>query len=440
MADNMNDDMIMDLDLNQEPIVDIPPPPPFGYGPLLTNLETTHGRIEDRIRQLEAVSARARQRQRWRQARNNPELSYMTVIGPGVGAGNINNDRIRVGDGDADGGNERGRNSKRDVSQLAKALEMDLDSKKSDNEQGGGDEDDDGSGGFFDCNICLEMARDPVLTCCGHLFCWCCFYQLSYVDSSAKECPVCKGEVTDSSITPIYGNGRNQPVLKLENGVKIPPRPQARRVESVRQQRVVRGISHIPVAEALRRIRIGIGSIGENNLQGVNSVLPGSETNPSLLHGLEAGGSRRHRSRQFSRVISESAASLSSISSALNNAERLVEDLETYISDSLLRRTDAQILPSNQEMDTLYGETVEIQPEPQHAEMSPSLPLSTSSQRSVATTIVQVDNLSTDSAVEIDLTISQSHPSPNTRRANVSRALSLLEGGTSRELRRRRVR
>ncbi|KAL9994152.1 putative transcription factor C2H2 family [Helianthus debilis subsp. tardiflorus] len=333
MADNMNDDMIMDLDLNQEPVVDIPPPPPFGYGPL----------------------------------------------------------------------------------------------------------DDDGSGGFFDCNICLEMARDPVLTCCGHLFCWCCFYQLSYVDSSAKECPVCKGEVTDSSITPIYGNGRNQPVLKLENGVKIPPRPQARRVESVRQQRVVRGISHIPVAEALRRIRIGIGSIGENNLQGVNSVLPGSETNPSLLHGLEAGGSRRHRSRQFSRVISESAASLSSISSALNNAERLVEDLETYISDSLLRRTDAQILPSNQEMDTLYGETVEIQPEPQHAEMSPSLPLSTSSQRSVATTVVQVDNLSTDSAVEIDLTISESHPASNTRRANVSRGLS-LEGGISRELRRRRVR
>ncbi|MFS7994136.1 hypothetical protein Hanom_Chr12g01102331 [Helianthus anomalus] len=88
----------------------------------------------------------------------------MIVIGPGVGAGNIN-DRIRVGDGDADGGDERGMNTTRDVSQLAKALEMDLVSKKSDNEQGGGDEDDEGSGGFFVCNICLEMAMDPVLTC-----------------------------------------------------------------------------------------------------------------------------------------------------------------------------------------------------------------------------------------------------------------------------------
>lgn len=448
----MNDEMVMDLDLNQEPLVDPSPPPPFGYGPLLNELETAHGRIEDRIRQLEAVTARARQRQRWRQARNNPELSYMTVIEPGVGAGNENQGGNGVGDGDRDrvmegivnagvgveerAGYERGRNSKRDISQLAKALEMDLDSKNTDNSGGGGDDD---SGGFFDCNICLDMARDPILTCCGHLFCWSCFYQLSYVDSSAKECPVCKGEVTDSSITPIYGNGKNQPVLKLESGVKIPPRPRARRVESIRQQRVGRGISHIPVAEALRRIRIGIGSIGENPLlQGLNSVVPTSETNPSL-HNSEAGGSRRHRSRHFSRVISESAASLSSISSALNNAERLVEDLETYINDRLLRRADAQILPNNQERNTFLPSTADLQPEPQNAEMNPTMPLSSSSssQRAVATTVVHLDNLSTDSAVEIDLTIS--HPSSSSRRTAVSRTLS-LEGGTSRELRRRRLR
>lgn len=464
MAENMNDDMVMDLDLNQEPLVDPPPPPPFGYGPLLNELETAHGRIEDRIRQLEAVTARARQRQRWRQARNNPELSYMTVIEPdaGPGAGNQNQDvnNVRDVDGfvntpggvDERANGERGRNSKRDISQLAKALAMDLDSKKTDNNGGGDDE----SGGFFDCNICLEMARDPILTCCGHLFCWSCFYQLSYVDSSAKECPVCKGEVTDSSITPIYGNGKNQPVLKLESGVKIPPRPRARRVESIRQQRVIRGISHIPVAEALRRIRIGIGSIGENPLlQGLNNVGPTSETNPSLLHSSEPGGSRRHRSRQFSRVISESAASLSSISSALNNAERLVEDLETYINDRLLRRTDthAQILSGNQEQRNNFlpnGGGDNIQLEPQNAEIemnnlvnpaAVTVPVpvsSSSSQRAIATTVVHLDNLSTDSAVEIDLTIS--HPSSSSaRRAAVSRALS-LEGGTSRELRRRRLR
>nr|XP_043623691.1 uncharacterized protein LOC122595404 [Erigeron canadensis]XP_043623692.1 uncharacterized protein LOC122595404 [Erigeron canadensis] len=445
-AENINDeDMVMDLDLNQEPSVEqLPLPvlvpvqaPTFGYGPLLNELETAHGRIEDRIRQLEAVTARARQRQRWRQARNIPELSYMSVIEPSVGLGNQNQTHERNDVEDEVRVEERGRSSsKRDISQLTKALEMDLDSKKVDND-GGGEEDE--SGGFFDCNICLEMAKDPILTCCGHLFCWSCFYQLSYVDSSAKECPVCKGEVTDSSITPIYGNGKDQPVLKLESGVKIPPRPRARRVESIRQQRVIRGISHIPVAEALRRIRIGIGSIGDNPLlQGLNSIGHASDTSSSVLHNSDAGGSRRHRSRHFSRVISESAASLSSISSALNNAERLVEDLETYINDRLLRRADAQVPPINQEINTFLANAAEAQPEPQNAEMNASMPQSSSSQRSVATTVVHLDNVSTDSAVEIDLTIS--HPSTSSsRRSAVSRASS-LEGGTSRELRRRRLR
>ncbi|XP_076944134.1 uncharacterized protein LOC143614637 [Bidens hawaiensis] len=446
MADDMNNDMVMDLDLNQEPLVE-PAPSVSAFG---------SGRIEDRLRQLEAVTARARQRQRWRQARNNPELSYLRVIETDTGAGNQNqgnNNNSSSSNGDdvvrvmvQESVEERGRNSKRDISQLAKALEMDLDSEKKDDNGGG---EDDESGGFFDCNICLEMARDPILTCCGHLFCWCCFYQLSYVDSSAKECPVCKGEVTDSSITPIYGNGKNQPVLKLESGLKIPPRPRARRVESIRQQRVVRGISHIPVAEALRRIRIGIGAIGESPVfQGFNSAGPTSETDPTLVQNSEAGGSgggggdgdggssehRFHR-RQFSRVISESAASLSSISFALNNAERLVEDLETYINDSILRRAEAHILPSTQELNALLTES---QPEPQNAEMNHSLPDSSSSQRSVA--VVHLDDISTDGSVEIDLTMSQSHPSSSSRRTGGgSRGLG-VEGGTSRELRRRRLR
>lgn len=451
MADesiDVNDDIVMNLDLNLEPLVEPQSSvTSFGHVSLTNELENARGRIEDRLRQLEAVTARARHRQRWRASRNNPELSYMSVIDANVSEGNPNQVNSEIGDDvrvEETGGGERGRNSKRDISRVAKALEMDLDSKKSDKDEGG--DGDDESGGFFDCNICLEMARDPILTCCGHLFCWCCFYQLSYVDSTAKECPVCKGEVTDSSITPIYGNGKEQPVLKLESGVKIPPRPRARRVESIRQQRVIRGVSHIPVAEALRRIRIGIGSIGENPVfQGLNSVGSGSETNPLLVHSSEAGGSggggsRRHRSRQFSRVISDSAASLSSISSALNNAERLVEDLETYINDRILRRREAHghNLPSNQELSAFLGASSETQPEPQNAEMNSSLPVSSSSQRSVATTVVHLDNVS-DSTVEIDLTISQSHPSSSSRRLADSRALS-SEGGTSRELRRRRLR
>jgi len=33
-----------------------------------------------------------------------------------------------------------------------------------------------GSSGF-DCNICLENVQDPVVTLCGHLYCWPCIYK-----------------------------------------------------------------------------------------------------------------------------------------------------------------------------------------------------------------------------------------------------------------------
>src|ERR1700737_3272066 len=30
----------------------------------------------------------------------------------------------------------------------------------------------------FDCNICFDAARDPVVTQCGHLYCWACIHQV----------------------------------------------------------------------------------------------------------------------------------------------------------------------------------------------------------------------------------------------------------------------
>jgi E3 ubiquitin-protein ligase RNF5 len=93
---------------------------------------------------------------------------------------------------------------------------------------------------FFDCNICLDMAIDAVLTCCGHLFCWECFYQLPYAYSNAKECPVCAGEVVDADVIPVYGNGRVDDSGRFElkeSGLTVPSRPYAPRVESTRQRR-----------------------------------------------------------------------------------------------------------------------------------------------------------------------------------------------------------
>ncbi|ONK79953.1 uncharacterized protein A4U43_C01F12180 [Asparagus officinalis] len=89
----------------------------------------------------------------------------------------------------------------------------------------------------FGCNICLELAKEPVVTCCGHLFCWPCLYQWLHIHCDFKECPVCKGKVTESNVVPIYGRGNSSKREEGNNeGLEIPPRPQGNRTESLRQQ------------------------------------------------------------------------------------------------------------------------------------------------------------------------------------------------------------
>lgn len=261
--------------------------------PLISELESAHVQIEDRIRRLEEVTSRLRQRRLsllQSQSRGAEGSDVVEVQNTGLGGNEneVSNGESGVGSGDV------GRGCKRNYSQLVgKALEDETDDKK--------DVSDGGS--FYDCNICLEMAKEPVLTCCGHLFCWPCFYQLEYVDLTAKECPVCRGDVVDSNVTPIYGSANSSHVPDLGSGVCIPPRPRAYRVESIRQ-RVSRPVTHVPVVEALRRIRMGIGATTEQ-LRRHNQAAAeqrrqrnfGSTTAvtdlPPLWVAAEIGGSRR---------------------------------------------------------------------------------------------------------------------------------------------------
>ncbi|CAK9144772.1 unnamed protein product [Ilex paraguariensis] len=426
MGDNLMDDVVMDLDLNQEPL-ESHADSGLGLGSIWNELETAaHDAIEERIRQLEAVTARARQGQRWRQARNVNEISNV-LIEPvvNVGGGSMlheGDDSVRSSETVV----QRSKGYKRDSSHLvAKALAMDSDVKRVNGD----------GGSFFDCNICLKMATEPILTCCGHLFCWACFYRLPYANSTAKECPVCKGEVTDTNITPIYGNGHSTPMSELEGGLKLPSRPLAHRVESIRQQRVIRGVSHIPVAEALRRIRTGIGAMGEPPQERVlHSVNISSETNYGVLPNREAGSSRSLHSHPLSGV-----ASLTSFSSALNNAERLVEDLETYIQDRL-ERSHAQFLlvdggdPSNS---SAAGVQVEPQNVDSTAEINSTLPFpAPSGTTDVSAPAVHLENLTTDAAIQINLTASR--PSSSSRRGSGVSRVSNVNNEVSRESRRRR--
>lgn len=67
--------------------------------------------------------------------------------------------------------------------------------------------------GSYECNICLEMAKGPVVTQCGHLFCWVCIYKWSQQPRSHVECscPVCKSAFSNSTLTPIYSKGTKDP-------------------------------------------------------------------------------------------------------------------------------------------------------------------------------------------------------------------------------------
>ncbi|KAG9138978.1 hypothetical protein Leryth_025402 [Lithospermum erythrorhizon] len=95
----------------------------------------------------------------------------------------------------------------------------------------------DNSGGF-DCNICLDSVQDPVVTLCGHLYCWPCIYKWISDQSISSEstdhqeprCPVCKVRVSEKTLVPLYGRSGSsksydQKALKLDT--VIPNRPQS---------------------------------------------------------------------------------------------------------------------------------------------------------------------------------------------------------------------
>ncbi|KAJ2156523.1 hypothetical protein GGF46_005136 [Coemansia sp. RSA 552] len=74
----------------------------------------------------------------------------------------------------------------------------------------------------FSCNICFDTAMEPVLTICGHLFCWSCLVQ--WLERSAT-CPVCKAGCDKDKVIPVYGRGKEEKDPRL-NAI---PRPAGQR-------------------------------------------------------------------------------------------------------------------------------------------------------------------------------------------------------------------
>lgn len=80
----------------------------------------------------------------------------------------------------------------------------------------------------YECNICLDTARDAVVSMCGHLFCWPCLHQWLETRPNRKTCPVCKAGISKEKVIPLYGRGNANQQDPRE---KVPPRPQGQRTE-----------------------------------------------------------------------------------------------------------------------------------------------------------------------------------------------------------------
>mmetsp|Transcript_3287 Transcript_3287/g.13024 ORF Transcript_3287/g.13024 Transcript_3287/m.13024 type:complete len:222 (+) Transcript_3287:200-865(+) len=88
---------------------------------------------------------------------------------------------------------------------------------------------------YFECNICLELAQEPIVTQCGHLYCWSCIYKWLQVFPEAQQCPVCKAAVSENLVIPLYGRGScEHPRSKQMLGMDVPTRPPGLRLNSAR--------------------------------------------------------------------------------------------------------------------------------------------------------------------------------------------------------------
>ncbi|XP_048450199.1 E3 ubiquitin-protein ligase RNF5-like [Rhincodon typus] len=118
--------------------------------------------------------------------------------------------------------------------------------------------------GSFECNICLDTARDAVISLCGHLYCYfpagngarlggcvcldarnCAEFgrrDAAWVTGpgmtlrrwlemrpNRKECPVCKAGISQEKVIPLYGRGSSS---EQDPRLKTPPRPQGQRTEA----------------------------------------------------------------------------------------------------------------------------------------------------------------------------------------------------------------
>jgi len=82
---------------------------------------------------------------------------------------------------------------------------------------------------MFVCNICLDIAKDAVVSMCGHLYCWPCLNTWLETRPTRQLCPVCKAAISKEKVIPLYGRNSEK---QQDPRSKIPPRPQGQRTDA----------------------------------------------------------------------------------------------------------------------------------------------------------------------------------------------------------------
>ena len=409
MGEETSDTMNLDLNLG--------PAPETGSGRLSSEGVNWDDLVDDRLDRIR------RRRWRWQQVQIPAATQNLSVELDQFMANSGTVNTLQAGEGSV-AAEERTSDVPKACENTNGFLEDEVSEKKNDIEKGVSED-----RSFFYCNICLDLAREPVVTCCGHLFCWSCLYRWLHVHSDAKECPVCKGEVTVETLTPIYGQANITYEPEEDSDLKIPPRPAARRVDSWRQT-IQRTALNLPAEEMIRRLGSRFDWTRDLTPREANGPRETTERTNSVLHRIltarGVGGDQNtvvsiddvdvtpssttgtdvmpSRIQSLLQSQLRRSARLTSLSSALHSAERLVE---AYFRSSPAGRNQEQPSPVD-DRDSFSSISAAINSESQM-----------------------------DAAVEIDSVVSLSASS--SRRRNDASRVSDVDSGDSRAHRRRRL-
>lgn len=234
------------------------------------------------------------------------------------------------------------------------------------------------------------------------------------------------------NVIPIYGRGTNVREPEEDSTLKIPHRPQARRVESWRQT-IQRTAFTIPMEEMIRRLgsRFDLSQLQQQNSEGSHEL---PERSSSLLNRILTSRGRREQNPVLPSDDVVDLTQTSPTNSDVWETRRL--------SSLLLRRSNSHRAANYANLASAFGSggrLVEPYFRSNTVERNQEQPLPVEDRDSVSSiaAVIHSESQTVDTAAEIDSRVSLSTSS--SRRRNDASRISDVDSGDSRAPRRRRL-